>query len=158
MSQTELTAVIDRQRLQTLFAELQRVGEDGKAITRIVAASLLSATEQAFERERAPDTGAAWAPLSDPYRRWRERHGYSPIKVLTREGDMARSVSIDWGDSWARIGANAPQAAIHQWGGKPGMRPGPAAIPARPFMGLDPTGERDILDALAQRLSNALHP
>lgn len=38
------------------------------------------------------------------------------------------------------------------------MRSGPAAIPIRPFMGLDLTGERDILEALAQRLSNALHP
>lgn len=59
--------MIDRKRLQTLFAGLQRFGEDGKAITRIVAASLLSYTEQAFEHQRATDTGSAWAPLSNPY-------------------------------------------------------------------------------------------
>lgn len=156
MSQVELTTIIDRKRLQSLFAELVRVGEDGKAITRVVAASLLSSSEQAFEQERDPSTGAAWSSLSDPYTRWRQQHGYSPIKILTRDGDMARSVTSDWGDTWARVGSNAPQAAIHQWGGKAGMRPGPAAIPARPFMGLDKTGEKDILDFLINRLSGAL--
>ncbi len=47
-----------------------------------------------------------------------------PGKILTLNGDLARRLTTDYGDTWALIGSNEPYAAIHQWGGLPGMPPG----------------------------------
>ncbi|EOD1894034.1 phage virion morphogenesis protein, partial [Escherichia coli] len=76
----------------------------------------------AFEQEKEPD-GERWHDWSDPYRKWRTRKGYMPGKILTLNGDLARRLTTDYGDTWALIGSNEPYAAIHQWGGLPGMPP-----------------------------------
>lgn len=155
MSTLNLAVVIDQKRLQRAFRTLIKMGDDGRGITRVVAGALLSSTEQAFEREQSPE-GQSWAAWSDPWRRWREEHGYLPGKILTLQGDLARSVTTDYGPNWAIIGSNKPYAAIHQWGGKPGMAPGPAAITARPYMGLDSAGEQEIIAAIQKRAQMAL--
>lgn len=83
---------------------------------RSVASSLLSSSEMAFEQEKEPD-GERWHDWSDPYRKWRTRKGYMPGKILTLNGDLARRLTTDYGDTRALIGSNEPYAAIHQWGG-----------------------------------------
>ncbi|EHU5758815.1 phage virion morphogenesis protein, partial [Salmonella enterica] len=45
MSQIDAAVVIDVKRLQRVFLELQAMGDDGKGLTRSVAASLLSSSE-----------------------------------------------------------------------------------------------------------------
>lgn len=37
-------------------------------------------------------------------------------------------MTTDYGPTWALIGSPKIYAAIHMWGGKAGMAPGPAAI------------------------------
>ncbi|EDS4461957.1 phage virion morphogenesis protein, partial [Salmonella enterica subsp. enterica serovar Braenderup] len=125
MSQIDAAVVIDVKRLQRVFLELQAMGDDGKGLTRSVAASLLSSSEMAFEQQREPD-GDAWHEWSEPWRAWRTKHGYVPGKILTLHGKLAGEMTTDYGDTYAMIGSNEPYAAIHQWGGTPDMRPGPA--------------------------------
>lgn len=119
MSSIDAAVVVDVARLQRVFARLQFVG-GGKDLARSVAASLLSSSEMAFEQEKEPD-GERWHDWSDPYRKWRTRKGYMPGKILTLNGDLARRLTTDYGDTWALIGSNEPYAAIHQWGGLPGI-------------------------------------
>ncbi|EEA3739694.1 phage virion morphogenesis protein [Salmonella enterica] len=156
MSQLDLAVVVDVKRLQRVFLELQAMGDDGKGLTRSVAASLLSSSEMAFEQEKNPETGQRWADLTEPYKTWREEHGFTPIKILTLRGKLASELTTDYGDTYALIGSNEPYAAIHQWGGTPDMRPGPAAIPARPYMGFDTVAEKEILNLIKKRFEKAV--
>ncbi|WP_048797106.1 MULTISPECIES: phage virion morphogenesis protein [Serratia] len=158
MPEIDLAVVVDVRRLQRAFLNLQALDGDAgrKDITRVAAGCLLSSSERAFETQTDPETGQPWRALSDPYIAWREKHGYSPIKILTLNGNLARAMTTDYGPTWALIGSNEPYAAIHQWGGTPGMRPGPAAIPARPYMGLDKVAEREILDYIKKRYEKAI--
>ncbi|EII7652160.1 phage virion morphogenesis protein, partial [Escherichia coli] len=109
MSSIDAAVVVDVARLQRVFARLQFVG-GGKDLARSVAASLLSSSEMAFEQEKEPD-GERWHDWSDPYRKWRTRKGYMPGKILTLNGDLARRLTTDYGDTWALIGSNEPYAA-----------------------------------------------
>lgn len=155
MSQIDAAVVIDVKRLQRVFLELQSMGNNGKDLTRNVAASLLSSSEMAFEQQKDPE-GDPWQDWSDPWRAWRIKHGYVPGTILTLRGDLARRLTTDYGDTWAMIGSNEPYAAIHQWGGLAGMAPGPAAIGARPYMGFDQVAEREILNLIKKRFEKAV--
>lgn len=155
MSQLDLAVVVDVKRLQRVFLELQAMGDDGKGLTRSVAASLLSSSEMAFEQQKEPD-GDKWHEWSEPWRAWRTKHGYVPGKILTLRGKLAGEMTTDYGDTYAMIGSNEPYAAIHQWGGTPDMRPGPAAIPARPYMGFDKVAEKEILSLIKKRFEKAV--
>ncbi|ENA4258402.1 phage virion morphogenesis protein, partial [Escherichia coli] len=108
MSSIDAAVVVDVTRLQRVFARLQFVG-GGKDLARSVAESLLSSSEMAFEQEKEPD-GERWHDWSDPYRKWRTRKGYTPGKILTLNGDLARRLTTDYGDTWALIGSNEPYA------------------------------------------------
>lgn len=127
-----------------------------KEVMRAAAAALRESTEYAFEQERDPSTNEKWADWTDDYRDWREEHGHTPGKILTLSGQLATSMTTEYDDSYAVIGSNKVYAAIHQWGGLPDMAPGPAAIPARPYMGLDDVSEGSIYDAIEKQLNQAL--
>ncbi|PFF95385.1 phage virion morphogenesis protein [Escherichia albertii] len=151
----DMSVAVDVRRIQLALDELETVTHD-RAIPRVMAAALLSSTEQAFERQANPDTGQSWESWSDPWLVWRQEHGFVPGSILTLHGDLARSITTDYGPDYALIGSPKIYAAIHQWGGKPDMPPGPAGVPARPYMGLDKSGEQEIYDAIRKRVSAAL--
>ncbi|HCL4697378.1 TPA: phage virion morphogenesis protein [Salmonella enterica] len=117
----DLAVVLDIRRIQTAFKELGEMANDSD-IPRVAAGALLSSTEQAFEKQADPVTGQHWAQWSDPYLAWREDHGYIPGQILTLHGDLARSITTDYGPDYALIGSPKIYAAIHQWGGTPGTR------------------------------------
>ncbi len=153
----DLAVVVDVRRIHTAFARLGAMAND-QHIPRVAAGALLSSTEQAFEKEADPVTGEHWARWSDPYLAWREKHGRTPGKILTLDGDLARSITTDYGPDYALLGSPKISAALHQWGGTAGMSPGPAAVPARSYMGLDKTGEQEIFDAIKKRAESATAP
>ncbi|EAB1947888.1 phage virion morphogenesis protein [Salmonella enterica] len=149
----DLAVVVDIRRIQTAFMGLGAMANDGD-IPRAAAAALLSSTEQAFEQESDPETGAHWAAWSDPYLAWREKHNYIPGSILTLNGDLARSITTDYGPDWALIGSPMIYAAIHQWGGKARY----TVLEARPYMGLDKVGRKEIYAAIKKRAETALKP
>lgn len=150
----EFAQDVASKRIKRVFGQLKNGSR--KPIMRAAAQSLHEATEYAFEQERDPTTNAPWLPWSDAWKEWREEHGFTPGKILTLHGQLAASMTTEYGADYALIGSNKVYAAIHQWGGLPTMPPGPAAIPARPYMGLDDTGEVAIIDAISKALDNAL--
>lgn len=127
-----------------------------KEVMRAAAAALRESSEYAFEKQVDPETGEKWADWTDDYREWREEHGHTPGKILTLSGQLATSLTTDYSDMYAVIGSNKVYAAIHQWGGLPDMKPGPAAIPARSYMGLDDVSEGSIYDAIQKVLNKAM--
>lgn len=151
----DMNVAVDVRRIQLALDELGTVTRD-RAIPRVMAAALLSSTEQAFERQADPDTGKGWEAWSDSWLAWRQDHGFVLGSILTLHGDLARSITTDYGQDYALIGSPKIYAAIHQWGGTPDMAPRPAGVPARPYMGLDKTGEQEIFDAIRKRVSAAL--
>lgn len=151
----DLESVVDVRRIQLALGDLESITND-RNIPRVMAAALLSSTEQAFERQADPDTGHSWESWSDPWLAWRQEHGFVPGSILSLHGDLARSITTDYGPDYALIGSPKVYAAIHQWGGTPEMPPRPASVPARPYMGLDKTGEQEIYDAIRKRVNAAL--
>ena len=149
----ELAVVLDINRIQSAFISLGAMANDG-AIPRAAAAALLSSTENAFEQQADPVTGEHWASWSDPYLAWREKHNYVPGTILTLNGDLARSITTDYGPDWALIGSPMIYAAIHQWGGKARY----TILEARPYMGLDKVGRKEIYTAIEKRAQAALRP
>ncbi|NGF05908.1 phage virion morphogenesis protein [Citrobacter freundii] len=149
----ELAVVLDINRIQAAFISLGAMANDG-AIPRAAAAALLSSTENAFEQQADPVTGEHWASWSDPYLAWREKHNYVPGTILTLNGDLARSITTDYGPDWALIGSPMIYAAIHQWGGKARY----TILEARPYMGLDKVGRKEIYTAIEKRAQAALKP
>ncbi|MDK2598653.1 phage virion morphogenesis protein [Pseudoalteromonas obscura] len=113
-----------------------------------IAAIMEGASEDAFAEERSPVTGETWQGLSENYLKQNpKRVGGQMLQVSA--GGLAASIAADSGDFWAEIGSNKPYAAIHNFGGKPGMAPGPAAMPQRQYLGVSAEEEQQIIEVLA---------
>ncbi|MDD4864524.1 MAG: phage virion morphogenesis protein [Alishewanella agri] len=130
---------------------LDNLGDLSEPMQRI-AAELEDAAEQAFADEASPSTGEAWPVLSDAYLKANpKRKGGKMLQASA--GGLAASIASEYGDNWAQIGSNKIYAAIHQFGGEDDMAPGPAAIPAREYLGISKETEQNILDILEEYLS-----
>ncbi|MCX0455184.1 phage virion morphogenesis protein, partial [Escherichia coli] len=100
----DMNVAVDVRRIQLALDELGTVTRD-RVIPRVMAAALLSSTEQAFERQADPDTGKGWEAWSDSWLAWRQDHGFVPGSILTLHGDLARSITTDYGQDYALIGS-----------------------------------------------------
>lgn len=108
-----------------------------------IGRALANITEDSFQDERSP-TGVPWEPLTPAYvLRPRKRGGRDgdAHPILQRDGGLAASITHGGDDRSAWVGASKLYAAIHQFGGRPDMAPGPAAIPARPFLPVGKGGD-----------------
>jgi phage virion morphogenesis protein len=101
-----------------------------------------SQTRERFTTRIAPD-GTAWPAWSERYAASR-RKGHS---LLVADGHLRDSIMWEMDGDELRIGSNLVYAAIHQFGGEAGMAPGPAAIPARAYLGVS---EADIAEIDAE--------
>ncbi len=146
-----------REALRRLASRLQ----DATPAMEGIARALRNHAEDAFERETSP-FGDPWEDLQDTTKQRRERRGHWPGQILQVTGGsgLAGSISSAAGADWAQVGAGKigaakEYAAIHQFGGTPGMPPGPAGVPARLYLPVDQDGNlpdnlrREILDILA---------
>lgn len=97
--------------------------------------------------------GEPWAAWSESYAASRH-HGHA---LLQDEGYLLGSIAAyePEGDS-VTIGSNLVYAAIQQFGGADGMRPGPAAIPARPYLGVSASDARQIDDEIRDWIAGVL--
>jgi phage gpG-like protein len=95
---------------------------------------------------------AGWAPLSPDYikrprqtkdgRKASGRGGAAhPILQASGQSGLVGSIAVDSDHDSASISVGKEYAAIHQFGGQPGMRPGTAAIPARPYLPVSADGQ-----------------
>lgn len=122
-----------------------------------VGASLLTSTQQRFEDEEDP-AGEPWAELAESTQNKlvtkRKRRGKEHI--LRERGHLYGSLTYLAKPTEVAIGSNRKYAAIHQLGGTEDMAPGPAAIPARPFLGISGEDEREIMAIFMDHLQAGL--
>lgn len=119
-------------------ARLQPVFED-------IGAALLTSTQQRFEDEEDPE-GEEWAELAESTqkRRISKRRVRGPDHKLRVSGQLLASLTYLADNTELAIGSNKVYAALHQMGGTDDMPPGPAAVPARPYIGISQDDEDEI--------------
>ncbi|OOZ41665.1 phage virion morphogenesis protein [Solemya pervernicosa gill symbiont] len=92
------------------------------------------------------------APDGTPWDEWSERYAetrHQGQSLLQGEGNLLDSIQYEVvGGDAVEWGSNLIYAAIHQHGGTADMAPGPAAVPAREYLGLS-RGNANDLDAIA---------
>lgn len=116
--------------------ELDQLGEQLGSLVESQTRRRLSSDKE------APD-GTPWAPWSDDYAASR-KGGKSPLEG---EGDLIDSITFEVQRGQVLVGSNLVYAAIHQHGGTPDMAPGPAGVPARPYLGFS---DNDLADIQAE--------
>ncbi|OOF50899.1 phage virion morphogenesis protein [Rodentibacter genomosp. 1] len=132
----------DTREIQNKFNRLAKV-MDGRDITHKVAGVLRQEAEKAFDQEKTPE-GESWEVLNEDYKKRRDAAGHTG-KMLQITGDLVTSLNIDYGDSFAVIGASEPYGQYHQMGTE--------KMPARPFLGLGKDGIDEIKAILNRELS-----
>ena len=149
-----LAITVQSPQLASLEARIRRLAA-GLADTRPLLEALGAELEtQARKRIAAggpaPD-GSPWPEWSEAY----EKTRHAGHKLLSSEGHLLDSVQSLVGADFVETGSNLIYAAIQQFGGTADMAPGPAAIPAREWLGVSAADAGD-LDALLDDHFNAL--
>ena len=146
-----VTIRADSAEVQSALAGMRSRLGDLSPVMQQVAGVLADEAEQAFEDQRDPSTLTPWEKLAGSTIATRTEARTWPGRILQVTGQLASSVSQDHGADFAVAGSNLVYAAIHQLGGAAG-RGGKSLIPARPFLGLSPDGEEEILDLIGSYL------
>ena len=134
---------------------LLRAAKDLSPAMREIAGHLGDSAQRSLERQAAPD-GTPWKPLTKGAVDARRRRGKGPRPILELSGDLFGSIQTEHDARSATAGTGLVYAAIHQFGGTPGMRPASAAIPARPFLGVDDDHRDMILETVRDHLLAAV--
>lgn len=138
---------------QAMLGRLADGAVNRRPIHAAIGSILEGSTRDRFDEQRGPD-GIAWEDISPEWKEAKEQRGFS-VAILIMRGDLRSSIASEPSDEDVLIRAGpAPYVAIHQFGGKGGMAPGPAAIPARPYMGVSEQDAADILDEARAWLAN----
>ena len=116
------------ERIRRLAAELG----DSESLLQSLAAEIESQTRRRIADEKAAPDGTPWPGWSDAYAR--SRHGGHSL--LQSEGSLLDSIMSAVSPGTAETGSNLVYAALQQFGGEQGMAAGPAAVPAREFLGV----------------------
>lgn len=120
--------------------------------TEIGTALEASTRERIGTTKTAPD-GTPWLELTPSWVERKQKRGHS-AGILTMRGDLLNSVAFEADPGFVDIIAGPTEyAAIHQDGGTSDMPAGPAAVPARPYMGLSADDQIEIDDATAHWLT-----
>lgn len=138
---------------------------DASPIMRVIAGDMERAVEKNFASQGRP----AWLGLAPGTIASRIRNGTWPGKILQRTGQLAASIETRSDSTSATVGTNLVYAGIHQFGGKTrahtitarkgkalafggifrrSVRHPGSHIPARPFLALDRSDERQIQESV----------
>jgi len=110
-----------------LGEKLKAMGTSAHVITRMaIQKGLRAAAAVVLSRTRHIIYGGHPEHLNKPGNRPAGRQAYG--------GLLKQSLQYEVHDGYATVGSGVVYAAIHEYGGLPGMAPGPAAIPPRPYL------------------------
>lgn len=129
------------------FADPRRTAEGLANIGGLVE----NQSKARFDERTSPE-GEAWAEWSPDYAETRKK-GQT---LLVATGAYRDSFAWDLTSEELRVGSNMAQAALHQFGGTDGMAPGPAAVPARPVLGVSGENLVEIEDAMGEWIEGLL--
>lgn len=147
------------------FLALAGAVDDLTPLMQDVGEYLLTSTKDNFASGTAPD-GTGWAPRSqttlDAYAARGDKPKGGPLVGVTRA--LSATIAYEAGSDHVDWGSNMIYAAVMQFGAAKGAF-GIAAngssipwgtIPARPFLGIGPEDEANILDIVAEYLEDAI--
>jgi len=119
-------------------------GDGRRRLLQDIGEYELGATRERASREVDPD-GHTWRALEPAYKRWKARK--RPAAPILKFDFHMLGDQLAWqidGDD-VLVGTNAVYGALHQFGGRKGMPPGAAAVPARPWLGISDEDAEEIL-------------
>lgn len=123
------------------LAELVERGTNTRSLMLEIGYELVRSTLQRFEDEIDPD-GNPWVDLK-PATLARKKGS----KKLVEDGFLRGGTAVlEATNDFVEVGADREYAAIHQFGGSANMASAPAAVPARPFLGVGRTDTARIVD------------
>lgn len=142
---------LDQDAIQSALKEIANAGNDLEPVMREIAGVLADSTEDAFANEADPVTGNPWPALSESYLAQNPNRASGQMLQMSAAG-LASSIQSEHSNDSASVGTNKLYAALHQFGGLPDMAPGPAAVQARPYLGLAAEDETEILAIISRHL------
>lgn len=174
-----VTVSFDCREALGVLDRIARKGTNAVPLMRDIARIMHDAVEENFDKEGRPK----WQALAASTIRARRRKGNWPGRILQQRGRLAASIQTAYSATSAVVGTNVKYARIQQLGGtvrhaarerilhfgknkkfaKPkkasyGMKvqgkAGATTIPARPFLHLEPSDGRRILDAARRFLGD----
>lgn len=118
-----------------------------------IGVTLVLSTRQRFHDEEDPD-GKDWVPLaqSTQRRKVNKRRRRGPKHKLRVRRKLFKSIAHLATAEEVAVGTGDKRGPIHQLGGTPDMAPGPAAVPARAFLGISKEDEGDVAAILIRYL------
>lgn len=141
----------DDRDFQAVCVDLIGRGERLRPLMKGVGEELVESTRKRFSTKTAPD-GQAWKPLKPQTVERKNGKG----SILVFESYLLDLLRADAGDDFVDIGSALDYAALHQLGGTSDMAPGPAAVEARPYLGMSDDDGRNVLDIARNYLAEAL--
>ena len=131
---SQLAAV--EQRVRKLAAGLG----DTTELLEALGAELESQARRRIDSSGPAPDGTPWPDWSDAYKATR----HSGQSLLQADGGLLDSIQSLVSGDLLETGSNLIYSAIHQFGGAADMAPGPAAVPAREWLGIGPDGELEL--------------
>lgn len=126
-----------------------------RGLMRDLAEVLLTGVEEAFLQQEGPG-GTPWKDLAASTIEERKAAGTWPGQILQRTGQLAASLQPFSSSTAAGVTTNHPGAALQNFGGTSDMPPGPAAVPARPFLYISDQTEKEINATLDDYADDAI--
>lgn len=153
MSGIELSLTAETEAIRRGLEGLISRGEDLRDPFGEIGATLVLSTRQRFQDEEDPE-GNDWAKLASrtQARRVNKRRRRGKKHILRVRRTLFNSIAHLASRTEVAVGTGKKYAPIHQLGGESDMAPGPAAIPARPFLGLSTADEGDVAAILFRHL------
>lgn len=136
-----ITIEYDAAEVQEGLKKLQAKIGDLEPFYRDIGEALLNSTRKRFEGQTAPDS-SKWEALSPNYQ---QRKKKNKDKILFLEGQLFGTLGYQVTPEELLLGTPKEYGATHQFGRD--------AIPARPFLGVSDEDKKDIMDAIAEWLS-----
>lgn len=143
---------IENAELEQALKLLAEKCEDLTPVMRNIAGILADSAEENFEKEGKRGGSNKWQELAKSTIKKRTKKGHYPGRILQVEGNLASSITTQYDSTSAIIGSNLKYARIHQLGGNAG-RGKKTKIPARPYLNLTPTDQKQIVDEVIKYLS-----
>ena len=141
-----LEVTVHSPALEGLEARIRRLAlglSDTRPLLEALGAEIESQARRRISEEKTSPIGEPWPDWSDSYALTRHPNQ----DLLQGEGNLLDSIQSAVRPDLVETGSNLVYATLHQFGGEPGMAPGPAAVPAREYLGISPENEFE-LDAI----------
>lgn len=146
-----ISVEFDDRKITKALQNLKAAVGDLSPAYKVIGEDLVESTKQRFASGQGPD-GVSWAENSPVTI---DRKGRN--KPLVDEGSLAEQISYAITGDILEIGSSMEYAAMQQFGGKKSEFPALwGDIPARPFLGISPEDEANILSTIEEFLTDSI--